>query len=76
MSQEQLTMIDLIPQRLVCPLTDKTTWFVDETDERGNLYEAYEFKTEKKAERFIDTWVKEGKEGAIYYYIGVNPNKR
>ena len=74
MSQEPLTMIDLIPQRLVCPLTDKATWFVDETDERGNLHEAYEFKTQKKALSFIDIWVKEGKEGAIYYYLGVKTN--
>ena len=74
MSQDVHTFIDLIPTRLVCPLTEKATWFVDETDERGNLHESYEFKTEKKALKFIDLWAKGDVEGAIYYYLGVKTN--
>lgn len=72
MSQEVHTCIDLFPQRLVCPLTDKATWFVDETDAKtGNLYESYEFKTEKQAQHFIDLWANGDVEGAIYFYLGV-----
>lgn len=65
------TMIDLIPIRLVCPYTDKATWFVDEHDERGNHHESYEFKTEKQALKFIDLWASGDVEGAIYFYLGV-----
>lgn len=76
MSHDPQTCIDLIPQRLVDPLTDKATWFVDENDsETGNLYESYEFTTEKKALKFIDLWAKGDVEGAIYHYLGVKTTK-
>ena len=69
MSQDVHTCIDMFPQKLYDPLTDKATWFVDETDaETGNLYESYEFKTEKQAQYFIDLWVNQGEEYAIKYH--------
>ena len=68
MSKSPSTCIDLFPQRLVDPFTDKVSWFVDENDsETGNLYESYEFKTQKQAEYFIDLWVNQGEEYAIKY---------
>jgi hypothetical protein len=67
MSKKVNTFIDLIPQRLVDPFTDKVSWFVDETDERGVLYEAFEFKTEKQAIYFIQLWAEVGEDAAIKY---------
>jgi hypothetical protein len=68
MRQDIITFIDLIPQRLVDPFTEKVSWFVDETDERGVLYESHEFTTEKKALKFIDLWANGDVEGAINYH--------
>lgn len=68
MSQNPKTCIDLIPIRLTDPLTEKISWFVDETDiETGELYEAYEFKTEKEALYFIQLWAEVGEDAAIKY---------
>lgn len=76
MSQDVHTCIDMFPQRLFDPLTEKATWFVDETDaETGNLYESYEFKTEKQADYFIRLWVEVGEDAAIKYHHCLNRSK-
>jgi hypothetical protein len=69
------TWIDLIPLRLVCPLTDKASWFVDEHDERGNHYESYEFKTQKQAEFFIELWAQVGEDAAVKFRHCLNRSK-
>lgn len=68
MSEKIITYIDLSPQRLVDPLTDKASWFVDETDERGVLYEAYEFETEMQADYFIRLWVEASEDDAKKFH--------
>lgn len=69
MSHDPQTCIDLIPQRLVDPFTDKATWFVDENDsETGNLSESYEFTTQKQADYFISLWAEVGEDAAIKYH--------
>jgi hypothetical protein len=76
MSKSPSTCIDLFPQRLIDPLTDRASWFVDENDaETGNLYESYEFKTEKQAQYFIDLWATQGEEYAIKYHHCLNRSK-
>jgi hypothetical protein len=77
MTQDPKTCIDLIPQRLVDPFTDKVSWFVDETEqETGNLYESFEFKTQKQADYFISLWAEVGEDAAVKYHHCLNRSNR
>lgn len=49
-----LTLIDLCPEWN----EHSQRWEVQETDERGNALEVYDFSTEEEAEKFIGSWVK------------------
>lgn len=75
MSHAKRNLIDLIPERLVDPLTHEETWIVDEHDTRGNHCESYEFKTEKQAEFFIELWAEVGEDAAVKFHHCLNRSK-